>query len=134
MRGKYDDILELPHPVSDKHPPMPMADRAAQFAPFAALTGHDAVLRETERLTDSPVELTDSRRSELDAQLISLSQELDRMPKVAITHFVPDTRKSGGAYIRTVGCIRRVDAVARAVIMADGSGIDMDFVTDIQKL
>lgn len=134
MSGRYDDILYLPHPVSEKHPPMSMAERAAQFAPFAALTGHDAVLRETERLTDSPVELTDSRRSELDAQLMELSRELERAPKVAITHFVPDLRKQGGAYVRTVGKIRRVDALARAVIMTDGSRIDMDFVTDIQKL
>lgn len=134
MSGRYDDILYLPHPVSEKHPPMSMAERAAQFAPFAALTGHDAVLRETERLTDSPVELTDSRRSELDAQLMELSRELERAPKAAITHFVPDSRKQGGAYVRTVGKIRRVDTIARAVIMTDGSGIDMDFITDIQKL
>lgn len=134
MKEGYEDIIHLPHHVSEKHPAMPMSERAAQFAPFAALVGHDAVLQETRRLTDSPVELTDSRRGELNDQLVALSQELEHTPLVAITHFVPDSRKAGGAYIRTVGRIRRVDVLSRAVVMTDGTGIDMDCVTDIQIL
>lgn len=133
MSWKYDDILYLEHHVSPKRAPMSMTDRAAQFAPFAALAGHDAVIRETARITDQPIELTDSRRSELDAQLQALSERLEAQPMVAITHYVPDERKQGGAYVRVIGRIKKVDATARAVVLTDGSGVDMDTITDIEE-
>lgn len=131
MKWKYEDMLELPHHVSVKRPRMDMIDRAAQFAPFAALTGHDAVIRETARLVDQPVELTESRRAELDAQLQALSEQMAGQSVVTITHYVPDLWKEGGAYVRTRGRIKKVDAVARALVLVDGSGIDLDTITDI---
>lgn len=131
MKWKYEDMLELPHHVSAKRPRMDMIDRAAQFAPFAALTGHDAVIRETARLVDQPVELTESRRAELDGQLQELSERLDGQRSVTITHYVPDQRKQGGAYIRTTGRIKKVDTAAQAVVLVDGSGIELDTITDI---
>lgn len=132
MSWSYEDILHLPHHVSARHAAMSMVDRAAQFAPFAALTGHDAVIRETERLTDAPVELTQSRREELDAQLRELAELLHSRPRVTITHYVPDERKQGGAYVRTTGPIQKIDPVAGAVVLEDGSGIDMETITQIQ--
>lgn len=131
MKWKYEDMLELPHHVSAKRPRMDMIDRAAQFTPFAALTGHDAVIRETARLVDQPVELTESRRAELDAQLQALSEQMVGQSVVTITHYVPDLWKEGGAYVRTTGRIKKVDAVARALVLVDGSGIDLDMITDV---
>lgn len=134
MSWPYEDILYLPHHVSSKRAAMSLADRAAQFAPFAALTGHDAVIRETARLTDAPVELTQSRREELDAQLRELAELLQSRPRVTITHYVPDERKQGGAYVRTTGPVRKIDAVAGAVVLEDGSGIGMESIIEIQVL
>lgn len=134
MSWKYEDILHLPHHVSSRHVAMSMADRAAQFAPFAALTGHDAVIRETARLTDTPIELTQSRREELDAQLRELAEILHSRPRVTVTHYIPDERKSGGAYVRTTGPVRKIDPVAGVVVMEDGSGIGMETITQIQVL
>ncbi|MBQ7344431.1 MAG: hypothetical protein IJW45_00020 [Oscillospiraceae bacterium] len=134
MRWKYEDMLHLPHHVSAKRPQMDMIDRAAQFAPFAALTGHDAVIRETARLVDQPIELTESRRAELDGQLQELAERLEAQPIVTITHYVPDQRKQGGAYICTTGRIKKVDAAAQAVVLVDGSGIELETITEIDVL
>lgn len=131
MSWQYEDILNLPHPVQSRRVPMSMVDRAAQFAPFAALTGHDGVIRETARVTEPPVELTESRREELDEWLRRLSDKVEEKPKVAITCFVPDGRKAGGAYVRTVGRVKRVDGFARRVILVDGSEIPMDAITEV---
>lgn len=130
MSWQYEDILNLPHPVQSRRAPMSMVDRAAQFAPFAALTGHDGVIRETARVTELPVELTESRRAELDRWLRQLSDKVEEKPKVAITCFVPDGRKAGGAYVRTVGRVKRVDGFARNVILMDGSEIPLDGITE----
>lgn len=132
MTWQYEDLVDLPHPVSRKHPPMAMADRAAQFAPFAALTGYDGVIRETARLVNQSVELTESRKLELDAALRMLSECSDFCLRVQIVHFVPDGRKAGGAYIRTVGQVKRVDGSARAVVFTDGSAVDIDTIIEIQ--
>lgn len=130
MSWQYEDILHLSHPVSSRRAPMSMVDRAAQFAPFAALTGHDGVIQETARVTEPPVELTESRRAELDGWLRRLSDMVEEQPKVAITCFVPDVRKAGGAYVRTVGRVKRVDGFARKVMLVDGSEIPMDGITE----
>lgn len=128
----YEDIINLPHHVSAKRAPMSMLDRAAQFAPFAALTGHDAVIRETARQVDQPIELTESRREELNRQLQMLSDRIEENPKAAITHYIPDPHKSGGAYVITTACIKKIDEYARALILTDGSGIDVDTVIQIE--
>lgn len=131
MSWKYADMLYLPHPVSQRHPPMPMIDRGAQFAPFAALTGHDAVIRETARVTDGPVELDRDRREELDAQLRELAERLGDRPRATFTHYVEDGRKEGGAYIRTTGPVRKIDIITGTVVLEDGSGIAMESIIDI---
>ena len=93
MSGKYDDIIDLPHPTSQNHPRMSLHDRAAQFSPFAALTGHHAAITETGRLTDRRIELDESEIARVDAELQHLQELLPGRPTVSITYFVPDERK-----------------------------------------
>ena len=102
---RYDDILELPHHVSAVHPPMPLSARAAQFAPFAALTGYGAAVRETERLTDRRVDLDEGERAELEARLQRLLDADSPKPAVTLTWFVPDGRKAGGRYVTRTGAL-----------------------------
>ena len=95
--GKYDDLLYMPHPVSKKHPQMPILDRAAQFAPFAALTGHSAAIKETARLTDSKIELDEDTRMQLDMKQQILLEMTAKQPEIIVTYFKKDARKSGGS-------------------------------------
>ena len=126
---EYDDIIDLPRPKS-KHEPMPMSDRAAQFSPFAALTGYGDAIDETARLTDARIELSDEERAELDYKQQYLAT-LDA-PTVTVTYFVPDERKSGGAYVTHTGALKRIDEVERAMVFADGTRVDMDEVVGIE--
>ncbi len=103
--GEYDDLIYLPHPVSRKHPPMSAMDRAAQFSPFSALTGYEAVLREAGRLTDSRAELSEYSRDILDQKQQILLDAAPTHPEITITYFIPDRRKQGGAYGTLMGCI-----------------------------
>ena len=98
MSGQYDDIIRLPHPDSPKHPRMSLYDRAAQFSPFAALTGHSAAIAETGRLTDRRVELDEYEMARVDAELQRFQELLPGRPTASITYFVPDERKDGGSY------------------------------------
>ncbi len=126
MSGSYDDILHLPHPTSQKHPRMSRQDRAAQFSPFAALTGYEDAVKETARLTDRRVELSEDELAVLDERLrLALAWE-DDPPPVSVTWFCPDKRKKGGAYVTTQGQIRKVDEVRRELVMADGGRIPID--------
>ena len=119
MSGKYEDILHLPHPDSPKHPRMSLYDRAAQFSPFAALTGHHAAIAETGRLTDRRIELDESEITRVDAELQHLQELLPGRPTVSITYFVPDERKNGGSYQTVTGEVMRIDAVAGVIQMTD---------------
>lgn len=115
----YSDIINLPHPEPRQHPRMSMYQRAAQFAPFAALNGHGDAIQETARLTDRPIELSEQERSILDAKMQELLSLLHTSPMVTITHFVADNRKKGGAYQTTVGHLKKWDEY-RQVITLDG--------------
>lgn len=126
MTGAYDDILHLPHHVSAAHPPMAAIDRAAQFLPFAALTGYDGAIKETARLTDERVELDDSARDALSGRLQIIADRMKEHPEIAITYFQPDAKKSGGAYVTAGGEVKKIDEYERAVVMADGTVIPMD--------
>ena len=97
MSGPYDDIINLPHPTSTKHPRMPMSDRAAIFSPFAALTGHAAAIQETARLTDQRMELDEDTRAELDRRQAVLLKYIAEQPEVTVIWFQPDERKDGGS-------------------------------------
>lgn len=123
MSTEYDRIRHLPHPVSKKHPQMPIADRAAQFAPFAALTGYGAAIAETGRLTDERIELDEYEKAALNERLIAIRSRVGSRPVVRFTYFLPDARKPGGAYTDIIGAVRRVDDYAQAVILTDGTRI-----------
>ena len=126
---EYDDIIDLPRPKS-KHEPMPMSDRAAQFSPFAALTGYGDAIDETARLTDARIELSEEERAELDYKQQYLAT-LDA-PTVTVTYFVPDERKTGGAYVTHTGVLKRVDEVESMVVFKDGLRVPLDEVMDIK--
>ena len=131
MNGKYDEIMGLPHHVSKTRPQMPMSDRAAQFAPFAALTGYDAAIKETGRLTDERIELDVEALSALDMKYQLLMEALDETPEVTITYFQPDERKAGGKYVSAVGTVKKIDDFERRITMRDGTRIPMDDVLSI---
>jgi len=118
----YDDIIDLPHPTSDKHPRMPMKNRAAQFSPFAALTGYEAILRETARLTGRRVELDEQQLEELDRQLVVLAARTEQEPEppeVKLTYFQQDPLKVGGEYVTETVRVRRVDPIYRVLELED---------------
>lgn len=126
--SNYDDILHLPHPTSKTHPRMSRQDRAAQFSPFAALTGYEAVVKETARLTDERRALIEDEVAELDARL-RLAVELGA--EITVTWFRPDARKDGGSYVTSTGRIRKVDELERVLTMDDGTRIPIQEVTDV---
>ena len=134
MSDKYDDIINLPHPSSKRFPRMPLQERAAQFSPFAALTGYDDTIRETARLTDRRVELDESRRLELDAALRDLGARLEACPEVLVTYFLPDARKEGGQYVHVSGCLKKIDAVSRTLLLEDGTRIRIDDVYELNAV
>lgn len=122
---RYDDLLELPHPQSRRHPRMDALARAAQFSPFAALTGYDDQVKEAARLTGRRVGLSEGEQEALDAQLCLLRSHLGDMPRpvVSVRFFVPDERKAGGRYETVTGCVRRIDPVGRALVFYAENGI-----------
>ena len=131
MNGKYDEIMGLPHHVSKTRPQMPMSDRAAQFAPFAALTGYDSAIKETGRLTDESIELDEGALTALNMRYQLLMDALDEAPEVTITYFQPDERKAGGKYVSAVGTVKKIDDFERRITMRDGTRIPMDDVLSI---
>ena len=131
MNGKYDEIVGLPHHVSKTRPQMPMSDRAAQFAPFAALTGYDSAIKETGRLTNERIELDEDALTALNVKYQFLMDALDEEPEIKITYFKPDERKAGGEYVSAIGADKKVDDFERLITMQDGTRIPMDDVYDM---
>ena len=135
---KYDDIINLPHHVSTRHPQMSLSDRAAQFSPFAALTGHDAAIRETKRLTDEWVELNEDKKVLLDEKLHMIRESLSNakgghnLPQIMFTYFKPDEKKSGGAYLTVQGKLRKIDEYGHQVILEDGTALTIEHIVDIE--
>ena len=129
--GDYDDIIDLPHHVSTTRPRMSRLDRAAQFAPFAALTGYGAAIKETARLTDERSELGEYELMELNAGIHMLMERIDEHPQVEITYFKPDERKDGGAYLTVKSRAKRLNEYERFLLLEDGTEIPFD---DIYKI
>ena len=127
--GAYDDIINLPHPTSAKHPRMPMAGRAAQFSPFRALTGHGAAIRETARPTDRKIELTEDEKAVLDEKLCLLS---DTGGEAVFTYFLADGKKDGGAYVTAAGSIKKLDLRSHRVILTGGDIIPIEDILEIE--
>ncbi|MBO4492608.1 MAG: hypothetical protein J5944_14765 [Lentisphaeria bacterium] len=131
--SRYDDIIRLPHHVSQNHPPMPMRDRAAQFAPFAALTGYEAAIEETARLTSERRELDAPEAEELDRRLAALIERLPDRPEATVEYFVPDERKAGGAYVSVTGRVRHVSLPERTLVMEDGTAIGFEDILSVSE-
>ena len=123
-RNPYEDIIHLPHHQSATRSHMSLYDRAAQFSPFAALTGFDGVIAETSRLTDQKIELSEYERALLDQKLSRIDDELRKgnHPELTVVYFVPDPRKAGGAYEEYTGYVRNIDAVERCIVFLAGNG------------
>ena len=125
--GEYDDIIDLPHHVSRVHPPMPRLNRAAQFAPFAALTGYGEAIDETARLTDRRIELTE-------AEMAAISERLGRLKRgdrAELTYFIPDRTKDGGRYVTERVAVKQVLSAEGRISLADGRSIDFDAIIDV---
>ena len=132
MINKYDDIINLPRHISKTRPPMAIGDRAAQFSPFAALTGHDAAVRETARLTEDRVELDKYMKEELNHKLQVLIEKVKKNPKIKVIYFEPDEKKDGGDYVTTTAIFKKIDEYERLLVMADGRIIPIEEIVSIE--
>ena len=132
MMKSYDDIINLQHHTSASRPHMSAHDRAAQFSPFAALTGYDSAITETARLTDKRVELDEYSKADLNGKLCMLQEQMDEQQEVSITYFRADNKKSGGAYIAAAGCVKKIDEYERTVVMQDGTRIPIEDILSIE--
>lgn len=128
----YDDIIHLPHHVSKRHPQMSMEARAAQFAPFAALSGYEDAVRETERLTDRRAALGEDARAALDEALTELAVLAPLQPQVTVRYFLPDARKDGGAYRTASGFLKRVDPTAGLLLLTNGTRIPLAEIWQVE--
>jgi len=130
---KYDDIINMQHHVSHSRPRMSNYERAAQFSPFAALTGYEEAVKETERLTDQMLELTEDEKSALNEKLQIILENIDSAPTVTLTYFEPDKRKAGGKYISKSGKVKDIDSYTRAVVFEDKTVIKIDVIKNISS-
>lgn len=133
MSGPYDDMIDLPHPISKKHPRMSIRDRAAIFSPFAALSGHGAAIVETARLTDRRMELDEDTKEELDQKQAVLMEHIEEQPEVTVTWFQPDERKEGGAYLTVTGRLKKLDKIRRVLVLTDGTKILLANVVELES-
>ena len=130
---KYKDIINLPHHQSKRRPRMSMIDRAAQFSPFAALTGHDDAIIETARLTDREIELDEGTKSILNEKIQMISDYLYKKPTVTFIHFEPDIKKDGGAYLKTTGTVKKIDDYNKEIYLIDGTIILIEHIYEIES-
>ncbi len=130
--GKYDSIIDMSHYRSKKRPAMSNYDRAAQFSPFAALTGYEAAVAEAGRLVDERLELSEERAQFLDSCLNLIREHLLEQPEVSITFFQPDEHKSGGRYVTINGRVKKIAGYERKLIFVDGTEIMLEDIFDIE--
>ena len=129
----YADIINLPHHELITRQRMPLINRAASFSPFAALTGYDAAIKETGRLTDEKIELDEDTKAALDMKQAYLIEMIDEQPEITIIYFLPDARKAGGAYVTVTGNLKRFDEYERLLILTNGKKILMDDIINIES-
>ena len=128
----YDDIINLPHHVSATHTPMPVADRAAQFSPFAALTGYEDAIDETARLTQEWIELDENEKERLNEKFQQIREQLPTHPQVIFTYFEPDQKKQGGAYLTVEGRVKKIDEYRGAFILEDGREVLIESIVGVE--
>ncbi|WP_303838435.1 hypothetical protein [Ruminococcus flavefaciens] len=131
MSEQYDDIINMPHHVSQSRGQMSRHNRAAQFAPFAALTGYEDALDESARLTDSKAELCEDDAAELDKKIKLLGARIAAEPCCEVTYFVPDKHKSGGKYVIVSGNVRLIEEASRQLVFCSGLRIPLDDIIKI---
>ena len=129
---RYDDIINLPHHVSTTHAPMPVADRAAQFSPFAALTGYEDAIDETARLTQDWIELDENEKERLNEKFQQIREQLPMHPQVIFTYFEPDQKKQGGAYLTVEGRVKKIDEYRGAFILEDGREVLIESIVGVE--
>ena len=129
--SKYEDILHLPHPEPKKHQRMTLENRAAQFSPFAALTGHNEAIKETERLTDRKIELEEDAIADINRTLIWIKDNINNNPEVVVTYFVPDYKKTGGKYVTSTVNIVKINELNNCIITSDNIKIAIHNILDI---
>lgn len=127
----YDDIIDLPHPISKKRPQMALLDRAAQFSPFAALTGHEDAIKETARITDERIVLDEDEKAMLDAKLQEIKEHIQERPKISLTYFKPDDAKAGGSYEAVCGCVKKIDEYEHLIVFEDGVRVKIEDLVEI---
>ena len=128
---KYDDIINLPHHVSKKHPQMSLEARSAQFAPFAALTGYGDALEEPQRETEDRIELDEEQKKILDRKIQMLREHINQKPSVVVTYFIPDLIKEGGTYITVSGNVLKIDGYKQSIILEDKTEIPIKEIIEI---
>lgn len=131
MKRNYDDIINLPRHVSDKHPHMSIHDRAAQFAPFAALTGHSEAVSETARYVDEKIDLGEDAIKEIQDTLNYIQEHISQSPQVTITYFVADSRKQGGVYVTETTRVKRIDDFGEIVYLDNGVIVKFESIFEI---
>ncbi len=129
--SRYEQIIELPHHVSENHKHMDMSDRAAQFSPFAALTGYDDCVTEAARMTDTCDPLDDDRRDELDRKVSFLAGLTGKDTVIKVRYFVKDRYKDGGEYMEKTGCLKYIDEFGKALIFTDDTSVSISDISDI---
>lgn len=129
----YEDIINLPHHQSKTRPHMSLYDRAAQFSPFAALTGYEDAVKETGRLTDERVELSEEKQSEIQRCLNWVKEHLNEQPEIMVTYFVPDQKKTGGTYQTEQGKVKKIDEYRRILVLEEQVEISMDEIVEIKS-
>jgi len=128
-----EDIINLPHHVSTKHPQMSLQDRAAQFSPFAALTGYEAAVKETARLTDRRIELDEGEKEKINLQLQQIRENLAEGPEATLVYFVPDPRKEGGSYVTVTGRVLSIDEYKREILLQDGQIVPIEELFAVER-
>ena len=129
--GKYDDIINLTHHISKKHPRMSLEARSAQFAPFAALTGYDEVIRETARLTNKRIEINEEMKAILDEKLLMIKAQIQSKPGITVTYFVSDSKKDGGKYVNVTGKVLKIDDYKQKIILENKTEIPISEIIEI---
>lgn len=131
-RSPYEDMLELSHPVSKTHPQMPRRDRAAQFAPFAALTGYEEAVREAARFTEEKMILDEDSKEQLDWKLRCLQEKVKEKPTITVTYFLKDEKKKGGKYVTVTGVLKKIDSYTHQFVLENGEEIPVEDIVSLE--
>lgn len=131
-RNPYEDMLELSHPVSKIHPQMPRRDRAAKFAPFAALTGYEEAVREAARFTEEKMILDEDSKEQLDWKLRRLQEKVKEKPTITVTYFLKDEKKKGGKYVTVTGVLKKIDSYTHQFVLENGEEIPMEDIVSLE--